>query len=321
MDKAYTAALETAAYYPLPHPGLLRVSGADRAAFIQRQTTNDIRQLSAGHIQVSVLTNPAARILDVFHLLVEDESLLLLTLPGKATATAAYLKSRIFFMDKVTLADLSTDFSQIELIGPSSAALLRQLGIVEIPGELQVMQAEIGGAGLHLLGRAPEIDLGLRLLLPAGSMASVLAALEQVGCDPLSPPQYDLLRIETGLPAAGSELNEEYTPLETGLNGAISDSKGCYTGQEIIARQVTYDKVTQRLCGIRLEGDAPAGMRLWAEGKPVGTITSTAVSPRFGAIGLAILKRPHDQPGTSLAAGKSAAHRGTPAVVSALPFA
>jgi folate-binding protein YgfZ len=321
MDTAYTAALETAAYYPLPNPGLLRVSGADRAAFIQRQTTNDIRQLSAGQLQLSVLTNPAARILDVFHLMVDDEGLLALTLPGKGAATTAYLKSRIFFMDKVTLGDLSTDFSQVELIGPGSAALLQRLGIAEIPDILQVVQAEIGGVGLHLLGSAPGIDLGLRLLLPARSRASVLAALEQAGCAPLSPTQHDLLRIESGLPAAGRELTEEYTPLETGLDEAISDSKGCYTGQEIIARQVTYDKVTQRLCGVRLEGEVPAGLRLWTEGKPAGTLTSTAVSPRFGAIGLAIVKRPHDQPGTTLAAGDSAATSNVPAVISALPFA
>ena len=321
MDTAYTAALDTAAYYPLPNPGLLRVSGADRAAFIQRQTTNDIRQLSAGQLQLSVLTNPAARILDVFHLMLDDEGLLALTLLGKGAATTAYLKSRIFFMDKVTLADLSTDFSQVELIGPGSAALLQQLGITDIPAELQLVQVEIGGAGLYLLGRAPGIDLGLRLLLPAGSRASVLAALEQAGFAPLSPDQYDLLRIETGLPAAGRELTEEYTPLETGLEKAISAAKGCYTGQEIIARQVTYDKVTQRLCGVRLKVDLPAGLRLWAEGKLAGTLTSTAVSPRFGAIGLAIVKRPHDQPGTVLAAGDSAANRAAPAVISTLPFA
>ena len=321
MDTAYTAALESAAYYPLPNPGLLRVSGADRAAFIQRQTTNDIRQLSAGQLQLSVLTNPAARILDVFHLMVDDEGLLALTLPGKGAATTAYLKSRIFFMDKVNLADQSTGFSQVELIGPGSATLLQQLGIADFPAELQVVHTEIGGAGMHLLGRAPGIDLGLRLLLPGGSRASVLATLEQAGFAPLSPDQYDLLRIETGLPAAGRELTEEYTPLETGLAGAISAAKGCYTGQEIIARQVTYDKVTQRLCGVRLEVDVPAGLRLWAEGKLAGTLTSTAVSPRFGAIGLAIVKRPHDQPGTTLAAGDSAVNRAATAVISTLPFA
>jgi folate-binding protein YgfZ len=320
MDNtAYTAALTTAACYTLPEPGLLRIAGADRAAFIQRQTTNDIRRLSAGRFQVSVLTNPAARILDVFHLLADDETLLALTLTGNSAVTTAYLKSRIFFMDKVTLTDQSADSAQVELVGPAVAPILQHLGIPEVPGELQVLEMEISSVPVRLLGAAPGFHPGLRLLAPAESLASLHKALREVGVAGLSTEHYDLLRIEAGLPTAGRELTDAYTPLEAGLDGAISGAKGCYTGQEVIARQLTYDKVTQRLCGIRLEKDTPAGVRLWADGKPAGTLTSSAVSPRFGAIGLAIVKRPHDQPGVLLAAGETP-EDGVPGIVSALPF-
>ena len=92
LDLGYQAALVNAAYYPVPVPGTLRIGGDDRAGFIQRQTTNDIRLLGAGKLQLSVLTNPAARILDVFHLMAEEESLVAITLPGQGAATTAYLK-------------------------------------------------------------------------------------------------------------------------------------------------------------------------------------------------------------------------------------
>jgi folate-binding protein YgfZ len=102
------------------------------------------------------------------------------------------------------------------------------------------------------------------------------------------------MRVEAGLPAAGAELSEDYTPLEAGLAAAISSTKGCYTGQEVLARQITYDKVTQHLCGLRLTRRAQPGGRVWApDGSPVGRVTSAATSPRFGEIALAVVKRPH----------------------------
>ena len=82
------------------------------------------------------------------------------------------------------------------------------------------------------------------------------------------------------------------------MEHAVSGNKGCYPGQEVIARQLTYDKVTQRLVGLRLDEPVAPGGRLLAEGKPVGVITSAAVSPRFGAIALGVVKRPHHEVGT-----------------------
>ncbi len=116
----------------------------------------------------------------------------------------------------------------------------------------------------------------------------------------LSPDSRHILRVEAGLPAAGAELSEEYTPLEAGMEHAVSGDKGCYPGQEVLARQVTYDKVTQRLVGLKLSEPVTPGKRLLAEGKPAGVVTSAAVSPRFGAIALGVVKRPHHEVGTRL---------------------
>jgi tRNA-modifying protein YgfZ len=148
----------------------------------------------------------------------------------------------------------------------------------------------------------------------------VTAALEQAGVSRISLETHTILRVESGRPEAGHELVEEYTPLEAGLEAAISDDKGCYTGQEVIARQITYDKVTRHLAGLVLAGEAHPGDQVWSltDGRSAGTITSVASSPRFGRIALAILRRPYLPPGTELRAGDK--EEGVIATVSRLPF-
>jgi folate-binding Fe-S cluster repair protein YgfZ len=107
--------------------------------------------------------------------------------------------------------------------------------------------------------------------------------------------------------------------LETGLEWAVAGGKGCYTGQEVIARQMTYDKITQHLVGLHLGNSARPGQRIWADGKPVGIVTSAVRSPRFGEIALAIIKRPHHQAGTLVRVGDTDT-LSLPATVSSLPF-
>jgi folate-binding protein YgfZ len=298
-------------YFPQP-AGCLRLTEPDRRAFLQRQTTNHIDLLTPERSLLSVLTSPTARILDVFILLEVDDSILILTLPGHGESTYRYLRSRIFFNDKVALNNESQNWTQIDLFGPAAETVLDRLGL-EAPGEANHVCRSSNGA--RVLRHEPSFGLGYRLLLAADAAASGEAALSATGLERLSPEAYDRLRVERGLPAAGRELTDDYTPLEAGLRMAISDHKGCYTGQEVLARQITYDKVTRQLCGLRLDGPADPGVDLLAaDGAPAGRLTSVANSPRLGWIGLGIVKRPHHQPGSELRLG------GANLRVVALPF-
>ncbi|MBI3957498.1 MAG: aminomethyl transferase family protein, partial [Chloroflexi bacterium] len=104
---------------------------------------------------------------------------------------------------------------------------------------------------------------------------------------------YENRRIELGRPAPGAELTGEYNPLEAGLAWAVADNKGCYTGQEIIARQITYDKVTKTLVGLRSDAPLPVGAEVTANGRAVGVVTSSGFSPALGGpLALAVVKRP-----------------------------
>ena len=123
------------------------------------------------------------------------------------------------------------------------------------------------------------------------------------------------------MPYCEAELTEDYTPLEIGLGAYVADDKGCYTGQEVIARQTNYDKITQRLVGLEMASETQPATRLWAEGKSVGKITSTARSPRFGHIALAVVKRPYDRVGTLLQVNNVAPPVEAEVTVVDLPFA
>jgi folate-binding protein YgfZ len=321
MDQAversgYDAALSGAAYYVRRDGGFLRLTGSTRLDFIQRQTTNDVTLLSDGRALTTVLTTPTARILDVWQMVLEDESMGLITLPGRAPSTASFLQGKIFFMDDVSVEDRSGEIARLELVGPEIDSLLRRFGLAEPPSADQVCPIEIAGVGGRVLGQRGFVGSAL-LLIPSGDVQKGVDALEGAGVVPLSPESLDTLRIEAGLPAPGAELTEDYTPLEAGLDYAISDSKGCYTGQEVIARQLTYNKVTRRLVGLRLRAPVSVGAAVSVEGRSVGAVTSYADSPRFGPIALAYMKQPYHEPGVEAAIGES---NGVKAVVEPLPF-
>jgi len=317
--RGYEAVRTGVGFYRQTNVGYLRVEGEDRIAFFQRQTTNDLRHVKPGTSLVTVVTSPTARIVDVLRLVDEAGPLGVITLPGHREASARYLKSRIFFNDKISLADVSDETIQIDIEGPQALGLLQDLGIEPLPFLDGVIPGSLDSAQIRVIGQRGLAGLGFRLLANAGSLLDIEKVLETHSADRLSVEAHHIARIEAGQPAAGAELTEDYTPLETGLEWAVAENKGCYTGQEVLARQMTYDKVTQHLAGLKLNSPADLGERAWVEGKPVGAITSSCQSPQFGPIALAILKRPFHQAGTNLLVGK-ASGAASPAKVVALPF-
>ncbi len=288
------------ACYPRPSAGCLHLTGPDRAAFIQRQTTNDVRLLTPTRAVTTVLTSSAARVLDVLQLLAEGETMHILPLPGRAATTHAFLRRRIFFNDDVTLTDASAEYFQIDVEGSGAADLLRTCKIAEPPALNGVVTGSLEAARVRIFGQPGLHGLGYRVLAAASDQAALTHTLAQAGCPTLTAAEYDLLRIEAGLPGPARELTEAHTPLEINLQVAISTDKGCYTGQEIIARQINYDKITRSMVGLRLEAPIHAGARVSAGGKSAGTVTSAVESPRYGPIALAVLKRPNNLAGTKV---------------------
>ncbi len=299
-DTGYTAALTGTACYWIPQPGLLRIAGEGRLDFIQRQTTNDVRLLAPGRALLTVLTSPTARILDVWRLLLspEGDAVDAITLPGRAPVTVSYLQRRIFFMDRVTVSDLSGGQAQALIGGPLAAQMLRQAGVETLPAQDEVVTIHLEGSPLRLLAYEGMPGSCFLALSEPSTVEALIHRLTEHGAALLDDDTYDVLRLETGTPGPTRELTDAYTPLEANLDRAIQGAKGCYTGQEVIARQITYDKIARRLVGLRLDAPVSMGAAVLVEGRSAGEVTSAAVSPRFGPIALAVLRRPHFAPGT-----------------------
>jgi folate-binding protein YgfZ len=246
-----------------------------------------------------------------------EDRLGVLTLPGQADQTTGFLKSRIFFMDKVSVKDESDKFAQFNLLGNPEKEMLQRLGIPIEQGVNSNLDVDLVDPPMRVLSHRV---MGWRLVVPREHQEKAISFLQVQHYQALSEINYEILRVESGIPAPRHELVEDYTPLEVGFEWAISDSKGCYTGQEVLARQVNYDKVTRQLTGLKLKEKPQLKNKLYAQGSNQlqGMITSSVISPRFGKIALAVVKRPYHQPGRELFINKDDGR--IEAVTTGLPF-
>lgn len=287
-ERAYHALVSGAALQLRPQFGALRLANRDRGDFLQRMTTNDISGLQAGQAALTILTSPVARIDAVFTVLCRQDDLLLLASKGQKDALRQRLQGQIFFMDKVAVSDAGAGIRRLRLVGPVAGDLLRSAGLPQ-PTEDDCFLEEEGVTVL----RQGRFDLpGYEIIANAETLGMIQERLTGAGAVLLGESEsYEIRRIELGRPLPGKELTDTFTPLEAGMAWVCAEDKGCYTGQEIIARQLTYDKVARSL--VRLRSDQPLleGAPVRAEGRPAGTVTSSGHSPVSGSLALAILKR------------------------------
>jgi tRNA-modifying protein YgfZ len=315
----YCAALDGTALYDESDAGRIFMRGRDRADLLHRLSTNDILRLRSGQGERTVLTTPIGRIVDLLTVHALEDALLVVASPGQGPAVFGQLKKNIFFNDQVTLEPAGRSYGQFALFGPAAGALLSQVAgaqIDDLPLH-HIAPIELAGAQVLVAGRPPLGGQALTLYIPAAAMEAVRAALLAAGAVQLSAESFDILRIERGYGAFGHELGQEYIPLETGLLDAVSFTKGCYVGQEIIARMESRNRLAKQLRGLKLTTDdrqpttdedqrsvvggqwsVVAPGKLEVGGKDAGNLTSVAVSPRFGPIALAYVRSAHAEPGS-----------------------
>ena len=304
-DRDYQALTSGAALQPRPNFGVLRLKDRDRVDFLQRMTTNDIARLQPGQAALTILTSPMARIDAVFSVLCRQDDLLLLASEGQADSLRQQLQSQIFFMDKVTVTDEGANLGRLRLVGPAAGETLQAAGLPEAESDDCFLEDD----GVTVL-RQERYDLpGFEIIGPVDEIVTLQDRLAGAGAVPLAGyDSYEARRVQLGRPRPGRELTDAFTPLETGMAWVCAENKGCYTGQEIIARQLTYDKVTRSLVRLRSELPLPEGETVNVNGRSVGTVTSSAYSPSAGPVALAVLKRPHNVEGNEVAVEGNAAH-------------
>ncbi len=299
LDEAYRAAHEAAVVVDHGARGLLRLEGKTRLDLIHRMSTQAVKDLRPGEGAATVLTTDIGRIIDRPIVYAAADHALLLAGEGHADALARYLLRNVFFNDDFGVRNAGAQTAILGVYGRGAEEALAAAGLNarELPLHHWRAGAEAGpdmlsfatpiAAGTEFapvdysLHRAdPVAGDGYYLMAPASAVASLLQLLSISSNPPLiDEAAYDYLRIETGQPRFGRELTLDYIPLEAGLWDDVSFHKGCYTGQEIIARMESRGKLAKRLVRLRPGSPVEAGAEITAAGRTVGVITSAADGP------------------------------------------
>lgn len=269
---AIQAATEGVAVCDRSHWGRIRVSDDDRIRFLHNQSTNDFQSLKPGQGCDTVMVSSTARTIDLVSAYILEDAVLLLTSPSRRELLMQWLDRYIFFADQVQLTDVTDETSTLSLMGAQSHTIVEQLGAGAIIGQAY---------GNHQLVNGVMIAVGSGLATPGYTIIMPVAQKEKIwqqilalGAVELSDSHWETLRILQGRPAPDAELTDDYNPLEVGLWQTISFNKGCYIGQETIARLNTYKGVKQYLWGIRLNAPASVGSAITIGSEKVGKLTS-----------------------------------------------
>lgn len=298
----YNAVVNSAAVIDSSTLGRLWMRDRDRSALLHRLSTNTIEELEAGQGTQTVLTNHNGRIIDLLTVHVLPEQLLIVTSAQQRSTVFHLLRNNIFFNDKVKLEDASDNLGQLMLYGPRSAEVLQTLtgtSVMDLPLHA-ITSVVLGTSSVWIARSQPLGGDGFALYVSVSDLPQVWTSLLEAGTHPLGAVAFDILRVEAGYGIYGRELSLEYIPLETGLWHAISFSKGCYVGQEIIARMESRNRLAKQLRGLKLTAPVDVTSKLDVSGKEAGELTSVVFSPRFGPIALAYIRTAYAEPGTTV---------------------
>ena len=258
--------------------GCLRATGEDALDLLNRLSTNKVDHLQPGHWAPTVLTSDRGRIVDLLSVINSGEFVYLLTSPGQQQPVIEWL-DKYTIMEDLDVEDVSTSTAVIALAGDgANAALGLEGGELEwLPGiQYPAPRVPVGGADVIAFGHPMGPLRCCLLVCPADVAPSVVAELTSGGASEADWDAWEALRISSGSPAFGSEMGDPYNPLEVGLIGAIDFTKGCYIGQEVIARLDSYERVQKYLSVLRFSDgcDARADAPLHLDGRQAGTVTS-----------------------------------------------
>jgi glycine cleavage system T protein len=308
VEEEYQAVRQAVGVMDLSHRSLVRMTGSHRQRFLQAMVSNNTADLEPGQgCYATFLTNKGKLVAD-FVVYADAEAYWFDLEPGLAPILVQALD---FFIiaDDVTLTDATTEWGLLSVQGPYADELLMLACGQELPSmpRLSHTTCRIGGQEVRLIARSHTGEAGYQLMAPMAALPALWEALWEhrdtcelraVGLEAL-----EILRIEAGVPVFGRDMTEETIPVEANLTEAISYTKGCYVGQEVIARLDARGHVNRRLMGLRLEGDTlpQVGDVIVSPEREVGWVTSTTFSPALQQpIAMGYIRREAYAPGTAL---------------------
>jgi folate-binding protein YgfZ len=315
IDAEYQAVRDTAGLFDLSFRSRICLLGADRQKFLNGQVTNNVKDLKPGEGCYAALITAKGKMQSDLRIFCLDEELLLDFEPGLTLIVTERLEKYII-ADDVQLVDVAPHYGLISLQGPKSAELASALDLgVALPdrpfGQIKIAHQTLGD--LYIANAARLGTVGIDLYVPTAAVEATLKLLLQhatsMNVRLCGSDAFEMARIEQGVPRFTMDMDETNLPPEAGLDRTgISYTKGCYIGQEVIARIRTYGQVAKKLCRLEITDSTEIpvrGGKLYLNGKDVGFVTSAAHLPLSGVRGLGYVRREANAPGTELLLGDS----------------
>jgi tRNA-modifying protein YgfZ len=309
LDGQYRALREDAGMLDRSERGKLVVRGREAIEYLQGQLTNDLEAISPGSGCYSALLDRKGHMRADTRVLLLDEDVVWLDAEAIGTEPLRRHLETYKIGREVEIDDETGDRALVSVIGPAAAEVT---GAGPLSPEHTHRELEIGGAP----ARAVATDVGVDLIASRREADAVRAALADAGAVEVSEAAAEIVRVESGRPRFGAEMTDATIPAEAGIDErAVSFTKGCYIGQETVARLHYKGKPNRHLRGLRLERPAKPGEPIGLGERELGTIGTACVSPAHGPIALAIVRR-EAAPGDRVSVGDDA----SPAEVVGLPF-
>jgi aminomethyltransferase len=286
----YRAVREAVGIADLSHRGKLRVTGEDRVKWLHSIISNDILPLQPGQGRYSSLLTHKGKILSYFRLYLQTEAVMVEDVGEIGEATFQAMRKFLLYGTKAKMENCAESWGLLLISGPKATHVVQSAFGVDVSDVKPVdfVTAQISGHHALVLRTEETGEVDIEVLLPAESLltawTSALQAGAKFGIRAIGTHAREALRMEAGIPKTGPDLNEEIVPPEANLEGkAFSLSKGCYPGQEVVARMDTYGNVRRRLVGLLLKDSVvpPHGAKLYSGDREVGWISSAVHSPHF----------------------------------------
>jgi folate-binding protein YgfZ len=321
LVREYRAAREAVALFDRSSLGKVSVTGRDRQTFLQGMLTNDIKALQPGQGAPAAFLDAHGKVMALLVVYVTADRLLI-ELPADMTEKTLQTLDHYLISEKASFEASDDAFAILSLQGPSARAMLEGLGGGAIDlAPYAHAEVTVSGVPVRVINRPEGPGAGFHCWVAAAQAETLRRAFVEAGAVPGGPETLDMLRVEAGQPWYPRDVDDSVILPETRLESLVSYTKGCYIGQETVARVKYRGHVNRALIGLVVEGDRvpEAGARITAEGKNIGRVTSAVRSLALGRpIALGYVRREHFDPGSPVTVADAAGEQ--PARVVALPF-
>ena len=324
----YGAVRQAVGVTDLSHRGKVRVTGDDRVKWLQSVISNDIVPLQPGQGRYSSFLTHKGKMLTYFRVYMQADAVMLEDAGEIGDATYAALRKFLLYGTKARMENCAENWGLLLVSGPKAAVVMNAAFGTDVEDlkPLNFISAAIGGQTALIIRAEETGESDYEVLIPADGLVAawerLMDAGAQHGIKPFGTQAREALRMEAGIPNAGPDLNEEIVPPEANLEGkAFSLSKGCYPGQEVVARMDTYGNVRRKLVGLVLKDSTvpPRGAKLFSGDREVGWISGATRSPHLNAvIAFGFPLRDFSAPDTALTVQVEGKHLA--ATVKPLPF-